>query len=276
MTMPGDSPPPAGSDTPSPSDPSPAEVTANIEMKILSKRISLQLTVSTGPIGARELLPIAHGLTQVASDIACSESEASGKPVSCKAGCGACCRQLIPITQPEAHQLRALVGAMPDARRLEVERRFDDALSQLQHAGMLDALRSAELWSGVNPVEFGDTYFRLGIACPFLEDESCSIHEARPMTCRAFSVTSPAENCRNPRPDNIEPVKHPLPRPLDAFGRAIAGAADGTPAPWVPLALALDYARNVPEPPPEHPGPHLLRAVFAAMTGTDLPNNSTA
>lgn len=246
------------------------EVAANIEMTILSRRISLQLTVSDGPIRARELLPMAHGLTQIASDIACAESDASGKPVSCKAGCGACCRQLIPISQTEAHHLRAVVGAMPDARRMDIERRFDEALSQLQQADMLAPLRSAEHWSKLNPVEFGATYFRLGIPCPFLEDESCSIHEVRPMTCRAFSVTSPAQNCSDPRPDTIVPVQHPLPRPLDAFGRAIAGAAEGTPVPWVPLVLALDYARNVPEPPPEYSGPSLLRAVFDAMTGTEV------
>lgn len=276
MTTSGDVRPPPGSETRSQAEQPPGEITANIEMKILSKRISLQLTVSSGPTSARELLPIAHGLTQIASDIACSESEASGKPVSCKAGCGACCRQLIPITQPEAHQLRAVVAAMPEARRRQVEQRFDDALLQLQQADMLDPLRSAERWSSLNPVEFGDRYFRLGIACPFLEHESCSIHEARPMTCRAFSVTSPAENCRHPSPDNIAPVKHPLPRPLDAFGRAITGAPAGTPAPWVPLVLALDYASSVPEPTPEYTGPQLLRAVFEAMTGTGVSGHPAA
>lgn len=270
MTTSSDSRPPPGSEAPSQPEDSPGEVTANIEMKILSKRISLQLTVSSGLTSARELLPIAHGLTQMASDIACSESEANGKPVSCRAGCGACCRQLVPITQPEAHQLRAVVAALPESRRIEVEQRFDDALLRLQQADMLDRLRSAELWSGVNPVEFGDKYFHLGIACPFLENESCSIHEARPMTCRAFSVTSPAENCRNPSPDTIVPLKHPLPRPLEAFGRAIVGAPEGTPTPWVPLVLALDFARSVAEPAPEYTGPELLRAVFEAMTGTDV------
>jgi Fe-S-cluster containining protein len=275
MTTSGDSRPAAGTATPSQAEP-PAEITANIEMTILSRRIALQLTVNAGPTRARELLPIAHGLTQIASDIACSESEANGKPVSCKAGCGACCRQLIPVTQTEAHHLRAVVGAMPDARRRDLERRFDDAVSQLQQADMLEPLRSAELWSKLNPVEFGDRYFRLGIACPFLEHESCSIHEARPMTCRAFSVTSPAGNCRNPGPDNIVPVEHPLPRPLDAFGRVVTGAAEGTPAPWVPLVLALDYASSVPEPAPEHTGPQLLRAVLEAMTGSALPEHPTA
>ena len=270
MTTPGEPQAPPAADAPSTSQGQPGEVTANVGMKILSRRISLQLTVSSGLVRARELLPIAHGLTQMASDIASSESEASGKPVSCKAGCGACCRQLVPIAQPEAHHLRAVVGAMPEPRRKEVERRFDRALSQLQAADMLDRLRSAEGWSGVNPVEFADDYFHLGIACPFLENESCSIHDARPMTCRAFSVTSPAEHCRHPTPDTIVPLKHPLPRPLDAFGRAIVGAPEGTPTPWVPLVLALDYARSVPEPPPQHAGPELLRAVFEAMTGTDV------
>lgn len=276
MTTPGELPPSAASGAPSQSEASSGEITANIEMRILSRRISLQLTVNSGLTNARELLPIAHGLTQLASDIACSESEASGKPVSCKAGCGACCRQLIPITQPEAHHLRAVVGAMPEARRSEIQRRFQNALSRLQQADMLAPLSDADLWSGINPVHYGDAYFRLGIACPFLENESCSIHEARPMTCRAFSVTSPAENCRNPRPDNIVPLKHPLPRPLDAFGRAIAGGAPGTPAPWVPLVLALDYAGSVPEPAPEYTGPQLLRAVFGAMTGSDAPEYAGA
>src|SRR5690606_11211406 len=98
----------------------PGEVTATIGMKVLSMRISLQLTVSSGLTSAREMLPIAHGLTQMASDIASRESEAAGKPVSCRAGCGACCRQLVPIAQAEAHQLRARVAAMPEPRRTEI------------------------------------------------------------------------------------------------------------------------------------------------------------
>lgn len=276
MTTSRDWHPTSGSGAPSLTEGTTDEVSANIEMKILSKRISLQLTVSPGMTSARELLPIAHGLTQMASDIASSESEANGKPVSCRAGCGACCRQLVPITQPEAHQLRALVGAMPQARQIEIQQRFDAALSRLQDVNMLEKLRSAELWSEVNPVEFAGEYFRLGIACPFLENESCSIHDARPMTCRSFSVTSPAEHCRNPTPDNIVMLQHPLPRPLEAFGRAIVGAPEGTATPWVPLVLALDYARSVPEPSPEYTGPQLLRAVLEAMTGAKLPEHAQA
>jgi Fe-S-cluster containining protein len=35
--------------------------------------------------------------------------------------------------------------------------------------------------------------------CPFLEDESCSIHPDRPLVCREYLVTSPAELCAGPR-----------------------------------------------------------------------------
>ncbi len=276
MTSSSDSHPTIGPEGPSQGEGQPGEVTVNIEMRILSKRISLQLTVSRDLTSARALLPIAHGLTQMASEIASSESEANGKPVSCRAGCGACCRQLVPITQAEAHQLHAVVRAMPEPRQKEIQLRFDRALSLLQKASMLEILRSAELWSSVSPVEFADTYFHLGIACPFLENESCSIHEARPMTCRAFSVTSPAENCQNPTPDNIVALKHPFPRPLEAFGRAIVGAPEGTPTPWVPLVLALDFASNVQEPIAEFTGPQLLRAVLEAMTGTELSEHAQA
>ena len=276
MTTSRDSHPTSAREAPSQVEGRADAVTAKIEITILSKRISLVLTVSSGLARARELLPIAHGLTQMASDIASSESEVNGKPVSCKAGCGACCRQLVPITQPEAHQLRAVVRAMPEPRQIEIQERFEAALSQLQAANMLEQLQSTERWGAVNPVEFAGDYFRLGIACPFLENESCSIHEARPMTCRSFSVTSPAENCRNPSLDNIAMLKHPLPRPVEAFGRAIVGAPEGAPTPWVPLVLALDYARSVPEPAPEYTGPQLLQAVFEAMTGTEISGETQA
>jgi Fe-S-cluster containining protein len=49
-------------------------------------------------------------------------------------------------------------------------------------------------------------YFRLRIACPFLEDESCSIHPERPLVCRQHLVTSPSKQCSNPVPENITRV----------------------------------------------------------------------
>jgi hypothetical protein len=102
-------------------------------------------------------------------------------------------------------------------------------------------------------------YFNVGIACPFLDDESCSIHPDRPLACREYLVTSPAENCSHPAEDNLSPV--PLPARVAAAVRNADRqlTSDGTG--WVLLALAPDWAASHPEPPPR-PGPVLFQEFF--------------
>ena len=45
--------------------------------------------------------------------------------------------------------------------------------------------------------------------CPFLEEESCSIHPDRPLVCREYLVTSPAELCAGPTQEGVTPVAVP-------------------------------------------------------------------
>ena len=52
----------------------------------------------------------------------------AGKAISCHKGCGACCRQLVPISRTEGERLVTLVDAMPEPRRAAVLARFADAL----------------------------------------------------------------------------------------------------------------------------------------------------
>ena len=49
----------------------------------------------------------------------------------------------------------------------------------------------------------GREYFQLGIPCPFLEEESCSIYHDRPITCREYLVTSPPAALRIFPPQKI-------------------------------------------------------------------------
>jgi hypothetical protein len=48
-------------------------------------------------------------------------------------------------------------------------------------------------------------YFLQGVACPFLEAESCGIHPDRPLACREYLVTS------------RRPLRHPGPRPSSGW-----------------------------------------------------------
>ena len=114
--------------------------------------------------------------------------ERSGASISCRAGCGACCRQVVPITETEARHVRDLVEAMPEPRRQQIRERFAAGRQRLEDAGLLETFQ--------HPTEIPDRvaagmeYFRLGIACPFLEDESCSIHPDRPLSCREYLVAN--------------------------------------------------------------------------------------
>src|SRR5260221_92883 len=95
------------------------------------------------------------------------------------------------------------------------------------------------------------------IACPCLEDESGSIHPDRPMACREYLVTSPAENCRTPRADNIEKVTLEA-DPLPALVQVEAGG-------WVALILALRFRDETAEPAKNHEAPAILREVIGRL-----------
>lgn len=47
------------------------------------------------------------------------QAAAGGRVVSCRKGCGACCRQLVPLAWSEAYQPGELVNALPEPRRTD-------------------------------------------------------------------------------------------------------------------------------------------------------------
>ncbi|MEO8777051.1 MAG: YkgJ family cysteine cluster protein [Rhodanobacter sp.] len=49
---------------------------------------------------------------------------------------------------------------------------------------MLDRLREPARTDEVSHRQLGIDYLRQGVACPFLEQESCSIYDERPLACR--------------------------------------------------------------------------------------------
>jgi Fe-S-cluster containining protein len=239
-------------------------VTGRIQLRIDGESVTFEVTVPVEPTPLGDLLPVFQGLTNAVVDRAVAKVEASGQTISCRAGCGACCRQLVPVTESEARILARLVDALPEPRRTTVRDRFADAVRRLGEAGLLDRLTRAFEAGGETIRDVGLAYFAVGVACPFLEAESCSIHPDRPLACREYLVTSPAVNCSTPSPESIEMV--PLAgRPSAAVMRVDqAATADG----WVPLALAPDWATAHPPPPHEPPAATAtLRAVVERLTG---------
>lgn len=196
-----------------------------------------------------------------------SESWASenGEEISCRAGCGACCRQLVPVSELEALHLAHLVESMPVDRRERVIQRFHQACAQAE-----PPLRKFYASTGDAAVEeigkAADPYFALGIPCPFLEQERCSIHPDRPSVCREYLVTSPPEHCA--RMDGAGVKRVPVPSTVSsALFRFSVGSERAAPE-VMPLIESLNWAAaHKNEPEPLIPAGELFRGFIREISG---------
>lgn len=202
------------------------------------KRLGGEIAVPTRLLDAEELFPLYGSLADAFVGLAVQRVEEAGKTISCRAGCGACCRQLVPISRIEARHLKALIEGLPEPRRTEIRSRFAAARERLQEEGLLEPLLNRANLTQEATHELGKAYLNLRIPCPFLEAESCSIHPDRPLSCREYLVTSSPEHCVFPRADRVEQVE--VVGTVSVAVGQLAREAGEPIYPWVPLILAED------------------------------------
>jgi Fe-S-cluster containining protein len=255
----------------SPSAPPGPGALARADFTLQGPGVSLQLqaTVPAGPARQADLLPLARALADTVVAQTSQAVEAAGQTISCRAGCGACCRSLVAISEVEARRLHAHIQALPEPRRSTLLARFDTALAALQAADVLPALQHWAAWS---PAEYRrqlTAYFAAGVPCPLLEDESCGLYAERPITCREFLVTSPARHCGELGSPLVKRVELPV-QMFNAVARWRPRAAEedgGVQERWVPLVLALAWAAAHPDESEPAPGPALLQDLLGAING---------
>jgi hypothetical protein len=204
----------------------------DVVLKIADEAVAFHLEVPEAPTTLEALLPVFQGLSNEVARRAAAKAVAGGKAISCRAGCGACCRQAVPVAEAEAHMIAALVAS-----------------------------RLVDMPDGKTVIDVGTKYFGLGVACPFLEAESCSIHPDRPLRCREYFVTTPAAACAAMVPGTIDKV--PLPGvPSKAL---FAVGAQHTPEGWLLLTQSLSFAERYPEPSAARPAPDWIGAVVGGL-----------
>jgi len=250
---------------PSDRDTSGETISVSVELASSEWRLRTDMSVPSEPITLKEMLPLFLSFADAVVGAAAGAVEQSGQKVSCKKGCGACCRQLVPISETEAHLIRDLVERLPHSRQTEIRDRFAQAHQRLAEAGLLEKLLHPESWDKGEGWAVAMSYFRLGIPCPFLENEACSIHPDRPLKCREYLVTSPAENCRRPTADNINMVALPF-QMWVAIARLDSASAGERRIPWVPLVLALEWAELHTETAEPRPGQEILKQFFELLS----------
>ena len=236
-------------------------VRGTVKLDLGGTVLTAEVVVPKGPTTVRMILPVLRGFSEAVVKVAVDKCEGAGKrKVSCKAGCGACCRQLVPISEPEAHELAAVVAAMPEPRRGVVLGRFAAAREKLRAAGLLEDVAQLPPAGSDKKTELGLAYFGQGIACPFLEEESCSIYPDRPLVCREYLVTNDPKHCAQPNAEVMDLV--PIPGGLST---PLMKASGGR----VALVLALEWAATHAEPAPKEAGPEVLMGVLRLASRTE-------
>lgn len=238
-------------------------ITGTITLEIGDETVEALLTASLTPAPFESLLPIFHAIANELTARGTAREEAAGRSITCRAGCAACCRQVVPLAAPEARAIAALVAAMPEPRRNVIEARFDTARAVLADAGLTTQAAAIAVMQHAERDQYSRRYFRLGLACPFLDNENCSIHPDRPLACREYLVTTPASACADPTDNTIRsvPLAGHSSAAVTARGKEIEG--HGT----VMLVDALAWAATHPAPVPEYPGIELALSTIARMPG---------
>lgn len=208
--------------------------------------VTAPVDVPTGFVPVTEIVPLLRRLGEQAQALEERNVIAAGETISCKKGCAACCRMLVPVSAPEAFALRDMVSRLPEERRQAMLQKVAETRARLEQAGLLDRLmevsETTRQLSDEEMEPINREYYALRMPCPFLVNEVCSIYEDRPAACRELLVTSPAELCQDIAKNPVRPLPVPV-RMSTALGMLWSELVGG-PTRLIPLPLALDWAER--------------------------------
>lgn len=233
--------------TDNPESGSAPKVKASFALPVGGGFLNATANLPTGETTLTQLLPVIQSLENAILTRVGEEAERAGTPISCRAGCGACCRQLVPVSFFEAEALSEWLNGLPADQRTELEDRFHRALLKLRDAAVIEKILDERWMTDAQlTTQLAIDYFRASVACPFLENERCSIHPMRPLSCREYLVTSPSSLCDDPSANQVAGVQLPLKlsRVLYSFGQQMEQDQRG----WIPLVFLLAWRRSGAKP----------------------------
>lgn len=229
-----------------------------------------EIAVPTRLIPVSDIVPVMRSLSEQALVLEEKKHERAGETTSCHKGCAACCRMLVPVSPPEAFALKKTVEQLPAAQRDRILQRLATLQHTLNEAGLLGRLvqlsetRTQLSDEDMEPVN--REYYARRLPCPFLDDDVCSVYDARPAACRELLVTSPAEWCQemDNNPVRAVPVPFRVGTALSLLWATITGGV----ARLIPLPVALDWAeRHAGENSVRHNGATLLQMGLEKILG---------
>lgn len=247
-------------------------ITGQLKLSVDDMLFEMQLTIQANPVKPQRMLPVFQQITNLYVECGVAAVKSEGKAISCKKGCGACCRHFVAVTEVEAYDIAEIVEKMPEPRRGEVKERFKQSLAHFTEIGWMEKFENCAEPESNETLEVLKSYFKEGIPCPFLVEESCSIYEERPLTCREHLVTNPPENCAQPTRENMDVVRipvHPMANILDLGQEKPINGLN-----VVPLVASLKWADTKPNNFPEKTGQEWITDFLQRVTKGEIPKET--
>lgn len=242
----------------------------SVNLSVGGVPLPVSMSVPTDNVPLRRMLPVLRKMSSEFIAMGISDLREAGKEISCRAGCGACCRQLVPIAEAEAYALNDLVETLPEPGRSEIKARFHSAIEKLNSANFFERLdEAAESESEGHYDQMVKEYFRFQIVCPFLENESCSIHQSRPIACREYLVISPPEFCSTAEGDGVDNVWHFF-QVKEAL-ISLSHRKTSERLPFVPLIRLMEFARRSNDDSPKRTGREWMQRFFTKLAEYSRP-----
>lgn len=219
---------------------------AKLHLNVLGGDHEVTCRVRLGRTRLSELVPLARSVSSSVVALATEHAASQGKTISCQRGCTHCCRQLVPVAPLEAKRLAEVISALSPEQRSAILERFSKALETLEQANLLSAkpaqgqraMVSNEKDATAAWNDVSRRYYELRMDCPFLENDSCSIYEERPIACREYNAVTAPSLCES-FDSGIETIERPvrLGEALTKAGNDVAKTKDMA----IALPLVLEW-----------------------------------
>jgi len=204
-----------------------------ISLEIQGQPVCAQVETPNVPTRLADVVPLAQKLAD--KIIECT-SRSAAKPITCRKGCAACCRYLVPLSVPEALDILERIDQTPRSQACQLQRRFLRAAERL----ISSVAAEKQSLSTSEPKSLSRWYHGLAIDCPFLDGETCTIYSNRPIACREHLTTDPAELCRQPQPEKGTTLTMPF--SISQVLARLAARLEQSPPEAVMLPLVLPWA----------------------------------
>ncbi|MDH4153695.1 MAG: YkgJ family cysteine cluster protein [Nitrospira sp.] len=217
-----------------------------ISLNTSAGQITTAVDVPTGFVPVTSIVPLMRRLGEETQALEITRLAETGSVPTCQKGCAACCRMLVPLSAPEAFAVRDWVRSRPAEQQAQIIARLAETKVRLLSHGIWQRL--SELCETADQPgddvldEINRRYYALRLACPFLDEEVCTIYDERPAACRELLVTSPADRCEDLIVNPVDTIPTPL-RMSTVLG-LLWQDLTGTSTRLIPLPVALDWAEN--------------------------------